>query len=150
MRAVVQRVSSAEVSVAGGTVGAIGRGLLILLGVADGDGEEDAAWLAGKLARLRVFPDDAGLMNRSVVDIDGGLLAISQFTLLASTVKGNRPSYLGAARPELAEPLYQRFVALLAGEAGRPVATGRFGADMRVALVNDGPVTIVIDSRRRE
>ena len=150
MRTVIQRVASAAVSVDGSERGRIGRGLLILLGVGHEDREEDAAWLAGKLARLRIFPDDAGLMNRSVVDIDGGLLAISQFTLFASTAKGNRPAYLAAAAPAHAEPLYRRFVELLAQAAGRTVATGVFGADMRVELVNDGPVTIVIDSRARE
>lgn len=150
MRAVIQRVASASVVVAGGERGRIGRGLLVLLGVGHGDEEADAAWLAGKLARLRIFPDEAGLMNRSVVDIDGGLLAISQFTLFASTARGNRPAYLAAAPPLVAEPLYRRFVDLLASAAGRPVASGVFGADMRVELVNDGPVTILIDSRARE
>ena len=150
MRCVVQRVASAAVAIAGVEHARIGRGLLILLGVGQGDADEDAEWLAAKLARLRIFPDDAGLMNRSVVDIDGAVLAISQFTLFASTAKGNRPSYLDAARPELAEPLYRAFVAKLAVAAGRPVATGVFAADMRVELINDGPVTIVIDSRARE
>lgn len=150
MRTVVQRVASAAVTVAGSEHGRIGRGLLILLGVGQGDQVEDADWLAGKLARLRVFPDDQGLMNRSVVDIDGGLLAISQFTLFASTAKGNRPAYLAAAHPTQAEPLYRHFVSALGVAAARPVATGVFGADMRVELVNDGPVTIVIDSRQRE
>lgn len=150
MRTVVQRVASAAVAVDGVERGRIGRGLLILLGVGQDDGEEDAAWLAGKLARLRIFADDAGLMNRSVVDVDGGLLAISQFTLFASTAKGNRPAWLAPAAPARAEPLYRRFVELLAAAAARPVATGVFGADMRVELVNDGPVTIVIDSRARE
>ena len=149
MRAVVQRVTSATVAVDGIEHGRIGRGLLILLGVGLGDQVEDADWLAGKLARLRIFPDDAGLMNRSLVDIAGGLLAISQFTLFASTAKGNRPSYLAAAQPAEAEPLYRCFVERLASVAQRPVAPGVFGADMRVELVNDGPVTIVIDSRQR-
>ena len=149
MRAVVQRVTSATVAVDGIEHGRIGRGLLILLGVGLGDQVRDADWLAGKLARLRIFPDDAGLMNRSLVDIAGGLLAISQFTLFASTAKGNRPSYLAAAQPAEAEPLYRCFVERLASVAQRPVATGVFGADMRVELVNDGPVTIVIDSRQR-
>ena len=149
MRAVVQRVTSATVAVDGIEHGRIGRGLLILLGVGLGDQVEDADWLAGKLARLRIFPDDAGLMNRSLVDIAGGLLAISQFTLFASTAKGNRPSYLAAAQPAEAEPLYRCFVERLASVSQRPVATGVFGADMRVELVNDGPVTIVIDSRQR-
>ncbi len=150
MRVVVQRVTSASVSIAGSAVGEIGSGLLVLVGVGEGDGDEDVAWMAGKIARLRVFADDAGLMNRSVVAVGGGILAVSQFTLFASTVKGNRPSYIAAARPEVAEPLYRRFVAALEVELGHPVQTGVFGADMRVALVNDGPVTIVMDSRRRE
>jgi len=150
MRCVVQRVASAAVAIAGVEHARIGRGLLILLGVGVGDQTEDAEWLAGKVARLRIFPDEAGLMNRSLVDSDGGLLAISQFTLFASTATGNRPSYRDAARPELAEPLYRAFVERLSAAAGRPVATGVFAADMRVELINDGPVTIVIDSRRRE
>jgi len=150
MRTVIQRVSSAAVTVNGVEIGRIARGLLILLGIGQGDQVEDAQWLAGKLARLRIFPDHEGLMNRSVVHIDGGLLVISQFTLFASTAKGNRPAYLAAARPEAAEPLYRQFVELLAAAAGRPVATGIFAADMRVELVNEGPVTVVIDSRQRE
>jgi D-tyrosyl-tRNA(Tyr) deacylase len=150
MRVVVQRVSSAAVSIDGAERARIGRGLLLLVGIGEGDVEEDAAWIAGKVARLRIFPDDAGQMNRSVVDCDGGLLAISQFTLFASTVKGNRPSFIAAAKPEVAEPLWRRFVEILAAEAKRAVGTGVFAADMQVELVNDGPVTIVIDSRRRE
>lgn len=150
MRSVIQRVTSASVSIGGAQRAAIGRGLLLLVGVGEGDTEADAAWLAGKVARMRIFPDDAGLMNRSVMDIAGGLLAISQFTLFASTAKGNRPSFFAAAKPELAEPLYQRFVADLQRESGLPVGTGVFAADMQVALINDGPVTIIIDSRQRE
>jgi D-tyrosyl-tRNA(Tyr) deacylase len=150
MRAVVQRVSRAGVTVDGETVGAIGAGLLVLLGVEHGDGEDDAAWLAGKLARMRIFADDAGLMNRSLVESGGDALVVSQFTLHASTRKGNRPSFIRAAPPEVSAPLCERFRAALEAELGRAVATGRFGAMMRVELVNDGPVTIVIDSRQRE
>lgn len=150
MRAVVQRVSEARVEVAGAAVGAIGRGLLVLLGVAHDDGEEDLAWLARKIARLRVFDDDAGVMNRCLLEVGGEALAVSQFTLLASTRKGSRPSWSVAALPDVARPLFERFVATLAGELGRPVPTGTFGADMRVRLVNDGPVTLVLDSKRRE
>jgi D-tyrosyl-tRNA(Tyr) deacylase len=152
MRVVVQRVSRAAVAIAGRECARIGGGLLVLLGVAVGDAAEDAAWLAGKVARLRIFADDAGLMNRAVgvEGAPGGLLVVSQFTLLASTCHGNRPAFTRAARPEQAEPLYREFVALLAAASGRPVATGEFGADMQVELVNDGPVTIVIDSKLRE
>lgn len=150
MRAVVQRVSSASVAIAGEAVAAIGPGLLLLLGVEEGDGPDDIAWLAPKIARMRIFPDEAGLMNRALADTGGDAIVVSQFTLHASTRKGNRPSFLRAARPELSEPLYQLFCQALERELGRPVGRGRFGADMQVALVNDGPVTIVIDSRNRE
>lgn len=131
-------------------MGEISRGLLILLGVAAGDTLDDATWLAPKIARLRIFPDDAGYMNRSVQDIAGGALVISQFTLIASTRKGNRPSFNDAAKPDLARPLYESFLSLIETELGRPVPRGEFGADMQVSLVNDGPVTLVIDSRQRE
>jgi len=150
MRAVIQRVSEASVTIAGQVKSAIGRGLLVLVGVEDADTPEDAEWLAGKLVRLRIFADDAGLMNRSVQDVGGEILVVSQFTLFASTQKGNRPSYLRAARPEVAIPKYEAFVAQLTKELGKPVATGEFGADMKVALLNDGPVTIVIDTKARE
>ncbi len=150
MRAVAQRVREARVEVGGEVVGAIGAGLLVLLGVALDDRDEDAEWLARKLAGLRIFGDEEGVMNRSVVDAGGALLAVSQFTLHASTRKGNRPSWSAAAPPERARPAFDDFVARLAAAANRPVATGRFGADMRVSLVNDGPVTIVLDSRLRE
>ncbi len=122
----------------------------MLLGVAAGDTLEDVAWLAPKIAKLRIFPDDEGHMNRSVQDIGGGALVISQFTLIASTKKGNRPSFNDAAKPDLARPLYATFLAALETELGRPVPRGEFGADMQVSLVNDGPVTIIIDSRQRE
>lgn len=150
MRAVVQRVSSARVTVGAETTGEIGRGLLVLLGVAAGDTEDDAQWLAGKIVALRIFEDDGGRMNRSVLDTGGGLLVVSQFTLLASTRKGARPSFNDAAPPAVAIPLYEAFNRHAGAALGRPVATGRFAAMMQVALVNDGPVTLVIDSRTRE
>lgn len=150
MRAVVQRVSRAAISAGGTEIAAIGRGVMILLGVAEGDNEEDVSWLAGKIARMRIFADETQAMNRSVVEAGGEALVVSQFTLQASTRKGNRPSFIAAARPETAEPLYESFAERLSQEIGKPVSTGRFGADMQVSLVNDGPVTIVIDSRLRE
>ena len=150
MRAVVQRVSSASVSIDGAVVGEIGPGLLVLLGVAEGDTPADGAWLAQKIAQLRIFADDADRMNRSVQDIAGGVLVVSQFTLFASTRKGTRPSFNAAAAPELANSLYQDFVRQLESLLGRPVPTGRFGAMMQVALVNDGPVTLLIDTKTRE
>lgn len=150
MRAVIQRVSEASVTIGGTVRGRIETGLLVLLGIEAADGPEDIEWLSGKLVRLRIFGDDAGLMNRSVQDIDGGLLVISQFTLHASTKKGNRPSFIAAARPEQAIPLYEALLAQLERDLGKPVARGEFGADMKVALINDGPVTILMDSRRRE
>lgn len=150
MRAVVQRVTSAAVTVAGVEVGAIANGLLVLLGVGHADTPDDAQWLAEKIAALRIFEDADGKMNRSVVDIAGGMLVVSQFTLLASTRKGTRPSFNDAARPELAIPLYEAFKGFAAAALSRPVACGEFGAMMKVALVNDGPVTLVIDSKLRE
>lgn len=150
MRAVLQRVSSASVTIDGETVASIATGLLILLGIEDGDGPEDIAWLAPKIARMRIFPDDAGLMNLSVTDCGGGAIVVSQFTLHASTKKGNRPSFIRAARPEVSEPLYRTFCEALEAELARPVGRGRFAADMKVTLVNDGPVTIVIDTKDRE
>jgi D-aminoacyl-tRNA deacylase len=150
MRIVAQRVGEASVSVAGETLAVIGRGLLLLAGVCPEDGEEDADWLAGKLARLRIFPDAEGKMNLSVLDIGGEILLVSQFTLFAETAKGNRPSFTAAAGPERAIPLYNLLGARLAAELGKPVGMGRFGADMAVRLLNDGPVTILLDSQRRE
>ena len=150
MRLVIQRVSEASVTVEGECISSIGRGLLVLVGVENGDTEQDAAWLAAKTAALRIFDDEEGVMNRSVIDVDGGLLAVSQFTLTASTRKGNRPSYIRAAGHGLAVPLYERFCQLLSEAAGRPVQRGIFGADMKVRLLNDGPVTIIIDSRLKE
>jgi D-tyrosyl-tRNA(Tyr) deacylase len=150
MRAVVQRVSEASVTIGGAVSGQIGRGVLVLVGVEAGDTPADAEWLAAKIVALRIFPDDEGKMNRSVVDTGGEALVVSQFTLHASTKKGTRPSFVRAAPPEEAVPLYERFLAEVEQGLGRPVARGVFAADMQVALVNDGPVTIVIDSRSRE
>lgn len=150
MRLVIQRVSEASVTIGGEKVSAIGRGLFILVGIENGDTEEDAGWLASKAAGMRIFNDDEGVMNRSVVDVGGELLAVSQFTLTASTKKGNRPSYIRAAGHGLAVPLYEEFCRRLSEAAVRPVRKGIFGADMQCALVNDGPVTIIIDSRIRE
>ena len=150
MRAVVQRVTSASVTIAARTTSAIGPGLLVLVAVEEADSEEDIVWLAGKIIRLRIFPDETGVMNRSVQEAAGDVLVVSQFTLFASTKKGNRPSYTRSARPEVAIPVYDRFVGRLTADLGKPVQTGSFGADMQVALVNDGPVTILIDSKARE
>lgn len=150
MRAVVQRVSEASVTIGGERRAAIGQGLLVLIGIEHGDNEDDVSWLAGKIARLRVFADEQGLMNRSVQEIGGSILVVSQFTLFASTRKGNRPSFSRAAQPETAIPLYDRFVKQLEAELGKPVATGEFGAMMQVSLVNNGPVTLLIDTRLRE
>jgi D-tyrosyl-tRNA(Tyr) deacylase len=146
----VQRVREASVRVEARSVAAIGPGLLLLVGVSGGDTDEDRDWLVRKVAQLRVFPDEHGVMNRSVQAQGGEVLAVSQFTLYASTRKGNRPSWSAAAPPELARPRFDAFVAALAAALGKPVATGEFGADMRVALVNDGPVTIWLDSATRE
>ena len=150
MRVVAQRVVSARVEVGGVVVGAIGPGLLVLAGVEDDDGEADLAWLSAKLCRLRIFDDAAGVMNRSVVDSGGEILAVSQFTLFASVKKGNRPSWSRAARGEVSQPLFDRFVRQLERDLGRSVPTGVFGADMQLHLINDGPVTIAIDSRHPE
>lgn len=134
----------------GATKGEIGHGLLILLGVEEADTPEDGAWLAGKITRMRIFCDDEGLMNLSIQDVNGGALVVSQFTLYASTKKGNRPSYTRSAKPDIAIPLYEKFVEQLETELGGPVATGEFGAMMKVGMINDGPVTICIDTRNRE
>ncbi|MBX3735204.1 MAG: D-tyrosyl-tRNA(Tyr) deacylase [Candidatus Didemnitutus sp.] len=150
MRVVVQRVAHAKVTVEGRVTGEIGRGLLIFQGIVPSDTAADGEWLAQKLTKLRIFEDADGKMNLSVSDIAGGILLVSQFTLHASTAKGTRPSFNAAARPEIARPLYELFQQQLATALGRPVATGEFGAMMQVALVNDGPVTLVIDSHQRE
>lgn len=148
MRVVVQRVLEASVKVDGRITGEIGPGLLVLAGFEEADGEADLDWMAGKLVRLRLFADEAGVMNRSVQEAGGGILAVSQFTLYASVRKGNRPSWSRAARGDLSGPLFERFVARLSAELGQPVPTGVFGADMRIGLVNDGPVTLSIDSKQ--
>ncbi len=150
MRIVLQRVSQASVIINGETVASIGKGLLLLLGIEEADTAEDIGWLSGKIIRLRVFPDDEGVMNRSVMEAGGEIIVVSQFTLHASTKKGNRPSYIRAAKPETAIPLYNQFIKSLETMVGKPVQTGDFGAMMDVSLVNDGPVTIIIDSRTRE
>jgi len=150
MRAVIQRVSEASVTIDGRVKSAIGPGLLVLLAVEEADTAEDIEWLSGKIARLRVFNDEQGVMNRAVTETQGKMLVVSQFTLFASTRKGNRPSYTRSARPEFAVPMYEQFVQALGAALGQPVLTGEFGADMKVALLNDGPVTILIDSKLRE
>lgn len=150
MRILLQRVARASVSVDDRIVGNIDRGLLLLVGVTPLDGAGDIEWLSRKIIQLRVFNDDTGAMNRSVVDVSGELLVVSQFTLFASTRKGNRPSWAAAAAPAVARPLFERFVADLQSALGKPVPTGEFGADMEVILVNDGPVTMMLDSRVRE
>ena len=150
MRAVIQRVTEASVTIEGQVKSAIGRGLLVLLAVEDLDTAEDIEWLSGKIARLRVFADAEGLMNLSVPEVQGEVLVVSQFTLFASTRKGNRPSYTRSSRPDFAIPMYEQFVKALSTVLGKPVATGEFGADMKVALLNDGPVTIIIDSKLKE
>lgn len=150
MRTVIQRVSSANVTINGQIRGAITRGLVVLLAVEDADTAEDIEWLSGKTVRLRIFDDENGVMNRSVQEVGGDILLISQFTLFASTKKGNRPSYSRSARPELAVPLYEQFITRLTQDLGRTIQTGEFGAQMVVSLANDGPVTILIDSKQRE
>lgn len=150
MRVLIQRVREASVAIGGRTKSAIGRGLLVLAGVEAADTAEDLAWLAAKIVKLRVFDDEAGVMNLDVRQIGGEVLVVSQFTLYASTKNGNRPSYVRAAPEAVSRPLYERFTETLAEALGKPVATGEFGADMQVALVNDGPVTIWIDSRNKE
>lgn len=150
MRAVVQRVSHASVAVGGEITGEIKIGLLILLGIEDADNEEDIKWLSAKIVNLRIFNDEEGVMNKSVIDVGGDLLLVSQFTLHASTKKGNRPSYIRASKPDVAIPLYEKMLDQLQSDRGRPVAAGIFGADMKVSLLNDGPVTIIIDTKNKE
>ncbi len=150
MRVVVQRVSEASVSIKGKRKTKIGIGLLVLLGIEEADTQEDIDWLTAKITKLRIFDDDRGVMNLSIRQIEGEILVISQFTLHASTKKGNRPSYIKAARPEIAIPLYEAFLAKLQSLIDKPLGTGEFGAEMKVSLVNDGPVTIIIDSKNRE
>ena len=150
MRVVIQRVREARVEIGGAVQGQIGAGLLVLVAIEDSDNAEDIEWLSGKIVRLRIFPDEEGVMNRSVLEAGGGILVVSQFTLFASTKKGNRPSYSRSAGPDIAIPLYERFVRQLTADLGAPVAVGRFGADMLVTLANDGPVTIIMDSKAKE
>jgi D-tyrosyl-tRNA(Tyr) deacylase len=150
MRAVIQRVSEASVTIEGNVKGAIGNGLMILLGIEEADTNEDVEWLSGKIVNLRIFNDEAGVMNVSVKDCGADILLISQFTLHASTKKGNRPSYIKAARPDIAIPIYEQMIQQLQNDLGKPIQTGIFGADMKVALVNDGPVTIVMDTKDKE
>jgi D-tyrosyl-tRNA(Tyr) deacylase len=150
MKIVIQRVTHASVTINGSVKSQIGNGFLLLLGVADGDTKEDADWLVKKVAGLRVFDDENGVMNRSIMDVDGEILAISQFTLLASYKKGNRPSYIHAAKHEISIPLYEYFCQKLREETGKDIGTGEFGADMKVELLNDGPVTICMDTKRKE
>lgn len=148
MRLVIQRVTQASVTVAAeGYESSVGKGLMVLAAFIDEDTQEDLEWCARKLAAMRIFDDEEGVMNLSVKDVDGDVLIVSQFTLYASTVKGNRPSYMKAARPEVAVPLYEKFIAMLEEQVGKPVGRGIFGADMKVSLVNDGPVTIIVDSK---
>lgn len=150
MRSVIQRVSSASVTVNGKICGSINQGLLVLLGIEDADTPEDIAWLSSKIIQLRIFNDDAGVMNRSLKDIEGDLLLVSQFTLHASTRKGNRPSYMRASKPEIAIPIYEQMISRLELDLGKTIQKGVFGADMKVQLLNDGPVTIIIDTKNKE
>ena len=150
MRAVIQRVSQASVTVEGAIIGSIQAGLLVLLGIHNEDTLEDIQWISNKLVQMRIFDDADGVMNQSVQAIDGSILLISQFTLYAATKKGNRPSYIAAAKPEIAIPIYEQMILQLTKDLGKPIATGQFGADMKVALINDGPVTIMIDSKNKE
>ena len=149
MIAVIQRVSEASVTIDGKVKSKIGVGLLVLLGIEEADGREDLDWLAKKIVNLRIFPDEQEVMNKSLLDVGGELLLVSQFTLHASTKKGNRPSYIKAARTEIALPLYEQAIAGLEAELGKPIGTGTFGADMKVSLINDGPVTLIMDTKNK-
>ncbi len=150
MRAVIQRVSNASVKVDGTITGQIQQGLLVFVGIEDSDGQDDLEWLSGKIVNLRIFNDDEGVMNKSVKDIEGGVLLLSQFTLHAAIKKGNRPSYIRASKPETAVPMYENFKQQLATDLGKEIQSGIFGADMKVELLNDGPVTIIIDTKNKE
>ncbi len=150
MKVVIQRVTKASVTINGNIKASIGSGLLILLGIEDADMIEDIEWLSSKICNLRIFNDESGVMNLSVKDISGEIILVSQFTLHASTKKGNRPSYIKAAKPETAIPIYEKMIQQLQSDLGKPIKTGEFGADMKVELLNDGPVTIIIDSKNRE
>lgn len=150
MRALIQRVKKASVDIEGKTKGKIGNGLLILLGIEDSDNEQDIEWLSAKITKLRIFDDDNGVMNRSVVDVDGEVMLVSQFTLHANVKKGNRPSYIRASKPDIAIPLYEKFKAQLEKDTGKTAESGEFGAMMNISLVNNGPVTIFIDTKKKE
>jgi len=150
MRVVIQRTKEASVTVNGVITGSIQKGLLVLVGIENADNEEDIEWLTNKIAHIRIFDDAEGVMNLSLKEVDGDLLLVSQFTLHASTKKGNRPSYIAAAKPDIAIPVYEAFIRKLSIELGKPIQTGVFGADMKVSILNDGPVTIVIDSKNKE
>jgi D-tyrosyl-tRNA(Tyr) deacylase len=150
MRTVIQRVSKASVTVEGNVTGSIGTGLLVFLGIEDTDTDEDIQWLSSKIVNLRIFDDESGIMNLSVLQTGGGILLVSQFTLHASTKKGNRPSYIRSSKPEIAVPVYEKMVLQLENDLGKKIEKGIFGADMKVELLNDGPVTILIDSKNRE
>lgn len=150
MRAVIQRVSQASVTINNVVRSSISNGLLVLAGIEDADGTEDIAWLSAKIVNLRIFNDDEGVMNLSVRDTGGDIILVSQFTLHAATKKGNRPSYIKASKPETAIPLYQKLITQLQQDLGKPIGTGEFGADMKVSLLNDGPVTIFIDTKNKE
>jgi len=150
MRVVIQRVSKASVSVNEKVTGAITNGLLVLLGIEDADSEEDIVWLSNKIVNLRIFNDEEGVMNKSLIDVDGNILLVSQFTLHAATRKGARPSYIRASKPEFAIPMYEKMIRQLEKDLGKKIATGIFGADMKVELLNDGPVTIIIDTKNKE
>lgn len=150
MKAVIQRVSQASVTIDSKKVSEISKGLLVLVGIEDADSQEDIAWLSSKIVNLRIFGDENDVMNLSVKDIDGDIIVVSQFTLQASTKKGNRPSYIKASKPDIAIPLYENFVRQIETDLGKKIQTGEFGADMKVALINDGPVTIIIDTKNKE
>lgn len=150
MKTVIQRVLESSVTINGKIKSSIEKGLLILLGIEDADTDEDIKWLCQKIVNLRIFPDENGVMNKSILESDGDILVVSQFTLHASTKKGNRPSYIKASKPEFAIPMYEKFVKQLENDLGKTVRTGEFGADMKVALINDGPVTIIMDSKNKE
>jgi len=150
MKAVIQRVSKSSVTIEGNTVASIGYGLLILLGIVDDDSKDDISWLSNKIVNLRIFGDENDVMNKSVIDINGDIIVVSQFTLHANTKKGNRPSYIKAAKPDIAIPLYKAFVLQLEIDLDKKVQTGQFGADMKVELLNDGPVTIIIDTKSKD
>ncbi|OIQ21303.1 MAG: D-tyrosyl-tRNA(Tyr) deacylase [Flavobacterium sp. MedPE-SWcel] len=150
MRVVLQRVSEASVTIEGGKVAEIQQGLLILVGIEEADNDEDITWLTNKITKLRIFGDENGVMNRSIQDIDGDVIVVSQFTLHAATKKGNRPSYIKAAHPDIAIPLYEQFISSIENIIDKKIQTGQFGADMKVALINDGPVTVLIDSKVKE